>query len=594
MAMDNVHPAHTPQKGQLKSLRFLLSYVRPYRSSLIAVLVALIVTSSTVLGIGKGISYLIDQGFAQNNPALLDKALIILLVITLLLAIATYARFFLITYVGERVVADIRRDVYRHVVHMPPGFFETTKTGEILSRLTADTVLLQMVVGSSLSIALRNTLLLIGGLGLLIATSVKLTGYILLIVPAVVIPIVLFGRRVRRYSRASQDKVAELSGYAEQSLSGIKTIQAYVREEIECTQFNQHVKSAYSVAMKRVRMRALLTAIVICMVFGSIGFVLWMGGHEVLAGELSAGKLSSFIFYSIVVAGAVGALSEVIGDLQRAAGATERLAELLHIEAEIKDPETPLSLPKDVKGRVSFHDITFYYPTRPDKPALERFSLDITPGEHVALVGPSGAGKTTVFQLLLRFYDPQYGQIFVDGVNTRELRLSDLRSVFGYVSQDPVIFSASAFDNIRFGNPQASNEEVIEAAKAAEAFEFIEKLPQGLHTFLGEKGVRLSGGQRQRIAIARAILKNPKILLLDEATSALDTANEKLVQTALSSLMKGRTTLVIAHRLSTVLNADKIIVIDKGKIEASGKHAALMQQGGLYETLAKMQLESAA
>lgn len=587
------HPpstAPTP-KGRLKSLGLLMSYVRPYTASMAGVLVALIITSSSVLGIGKGLAYLIDQGFSQNNPALLDKALIVLMAVTLLLAAATYARFFLITYVGERVVADIRSDVYKHVIHMSPSFFETTKTGEILSRLTADTVLLQVVVGSSFSVALRNILLLIGGLGLLIATSVTLTSYVLLIVPAVVIPIVVFGKQVRRYSRASQDKVAELSAFAEQSLSGIKTIQAYVREGLECEQFNTHVHSAYSVAMQRVKRRALLTAMVISMVFGAIGLVLWAGGHEVLSGELSAGALSSFIFYSVVVASAVGALSEVVGDLQRAAGATERLFELLKLEPDVKDPENPLPLPKEITGGVIFDDITFYYPARQDKAALEHFTLSIAPGEHVALVGPSGAGKTTVFQLLLRFYDPRQGRIAIDGVDTSRLPLAKLRSLFGYVPQDPVIFSASAFENIRFGRPEATDEEVLAAAKSAEALEFLEKLPQGLNSFLGEKGVRLSGGQRQRIAIARAILKDPKILLLDEATSALDTGSEKLVQAALSTLMQQRTTLVIAHRLSTVLNADRIVVIEQGRIDAIGTHTALMQQGGLYETLAKMQFE---
>lgn len=578
-----------PPKGELKNLRSLGQYLRPYTLSLVAVTIALIFTSGAVLGIGKGIGYLVDKGFAQNNPALLDQGLLVLLSITFLLACATYARFYLITYVGERVVADIRRDVYRHVIHLSPGFYETTKTGEILSRLTADTALLQMVVGSSLSIALRNILMLVGGIALLFFTSPKLTGYVAFIVPAVVTPIILFGRQVRRYSKASQDKVAELAAHAEQSLSGIKTIQAYVREPYESDRFDGFVNKAFRMAMQRVRMRALLTALVICLVFGAVGGVLWVGGHDVLAGKMKAGDLSSFIFYSVVVAGAVGALSEVAGSLQRAAGATERLFELLATEPDIKETVTPLPLPATIQGKISFENIVFRYPSQQQKTALHEFSLEVQPGEHVALVGPSGAGKSTVFQLLLRFYDPQEGSITVDGCNIRNLRLADLRSLFGYVSQDPVIFSADAMENIRYGNPDASDNDVIAAAKAAEAFEFIDRLPDGFHTFLGEKGVRLSGGQKQRIAIARAILKNPKILLLDEATSALDTENEILVQAALTHLMKGRTTLVIAHRLSTVLKADKIVVVNNGAIDAIGTHTQLVAEGGLYARLARGQ-----
>ena len=581
---------HTASKGKLKSLSRLALYLKPYKLSLFGVLIALIFTSSAVLSIGKGIGYLVDEGFGQNNPELLDDALLLLLGITSLLACATFARFYLITYVGERVVADIRRDVYRHVMHLSPSFFEITKTGEILSRLTADTALLQMVVGSSLSIALRNILLFCGGISLLIITSPKLTAYVLFIVPMVIVPIVLFGRKVRRFSRASQEKVADMAAHAEESISGIRTIQAYARETKECDQFNIYVHSAFTTAMKRVTMRSFLTAIVIFLVFGSIGVVLWIGGHDVLSGSMKAGDLSSFIFYAIVVAGAVGALSEVAGALQRAAGATERLFELLDTASDIVESTEPKSLsPAQAQGHVSFKDVTFHYPSKKDCPAISQLSLDIHPGEHIALVGPSGAGKSTIFQLLLRFYNIQEGQITIDDIDITDVKLQELRELFGFVSQESLIFSTSALENIRYGRPDATDAEVEEAAKAARAYDFIDNLPDKFDTFLGEKGVRLSGGQRQRIAIARAILKNPKILLLDEATSALDTENEQQVQEALSSLMQGRTTIVIAHRLSTVRDADKIVVVNQGNIEAIGKHDFLIAQQGLYAKLAKIQ-----
>ncbi len=575
-------------KGELKSLPLLWSYLRPYRLHLMGMFIALVVTSSSVLGMGKGVAYLVDEGFASNNPALLDKALIVLLTVTAVLALATYARFYLVTYVGEKVIADIRRDVYRHIVHLSPSFFETTKTAEILSRLTSDTALLQVVVGSSLSIALRNTLMFVGGLVLLVLTSAKLTTYVAIILPIVLIPIIVFGRKVRRYSRLSQDKVAELASHAEQGIASIRTVQAYHREEWESVQFSEQVTGAFRTAVSRVRLRALLTAIVILLIFGSIGVVLWIGGHDVLSGKMTAGALSSFIFYSLVVAGAVGALSEVVGDMQRAAGATERLFELLNVQSDVEERVTQQL--EGFERDITFENTSFSYPSRFDRKALDAINLTIHKGEHVAIVGPSGAGKTTIFQLLLRFYDPQQGRVMVDGKDIRSLSLVNLRQSFGYVSQDATIFSTSAYENIRYGRPDASHDEVIEAARAAEAFEFISALPQGFDTFLGEKGVRLSGGQRQRIAIARAILKNPAILLLDEATSALDAANEVAVQQALNRLMEGRTTLVIAHRLSTVVKADRIIVLNHGVIEAIGTHEELLKLPGLYAELAKLQL----
>jgi ATP-binding cassette, subfamily B, bacterial len=583
---------NTPRKGNLKSLKAITTYLAPYKKGLLGVMVALVFTSSSVLGLGRGIQYLIDQGFSGNNPALLDKALLVLLCVTLLLAVATYTRASLINIICEKVVADIRRDVYRHIIRVSPSFFEHTKTSDVLSRLTTDTTLLNGIIASVMSIALRNMLMLVGSLAFLVYTSPKLTAYVLVIVPLVVVPIIIMGRKVRGLSRLAQDKVVAISAHAEESLSGIKTVQAYTREDVEATQFSSRVNEALDTAVQRVRRRALLVALVISMVFGAVAFVLWIGGHDVLAGKMTAGQLSSFIFYAVLAASSLGALSEVASDLQRAAGATERLFELLTIQSDIRDPVQPQHLPQPVAGEIAFRDVSFFYPARPSKAALYNFNLHVHPGETVALVGPSGSGKTTLFQLLLRFYDPQVGSITIDGVELRNLPLEELRAQFGLVSQEAVIFSTSALENIRYGRPDATLEEVISAAKAAEAWQFIEMLPQGLDTYLGEKGVRLSGGQRQRIAIARAILKNPRILLLDEATSNLDASSELLVQQALEHLMQNRTTLVIAHRLSTIINADRIIVVSDGQIEAIGTHQDLSAQSGLYAELAKLQFSA--
>jgi ATP-binding cassette subfamily B protein len=579
------------RRTDLRPLRRLLPWLAPYRWRVVAAFAALTLSAGTVLALGMGLETLIDRGLNDGNAALLDRALLVLLGVIAVLALASFARFYFVSWIGERVIGDLRSAVYRHIVRLHPGFYETNRTAEIISRLTADTTVLQVVVGSTASIFLRNLLMLAGGTIMLLVTSAKLTGLVLLVVPLVIVPIVLIGRRVRRLSRAAQDRVADVGAYVDESLHAIRTVQAHAHEGLESRRFGERVEGAFAAAVRRVEARAALTALVILMVFGAIGVILWTGGHDVLAGRITGGELSAFVFYAVLVAGATGALSEVVGDMQRAAGAAERLFDLLETEPEITAPAVPVALPAPARGAIGFERVTFHYPSRPDESALEGFGLAVAPGESLALVGPSGAGKTTVFQLLLRFYDPQAGTVRLDGVDVRRADPQDLRARIGLVPQDPVIFSTTAAENIRYGRPEASDGEVRAAAEAAHAWEFVRTLPDGFDTFLGERGVRLSGGQRQRIALARAILRDPAVLLLDEATSALDAESELKVQQALRELMRGRTTIVIAHRLATVQNVDRIAVLDHGRLVATGSHAELIRQGGLYARLAALQFD---
>ena len=584
--------AEAPQRaGNLDQLVHLYRFVRPYWPAVAGALVALSVAAGTVLVMGLGLRRLVDEGFASGDTALLDGALRALLVVIVVLAGATYARFYLVSWLGERVVGDIRQAVFGHVIGLSPGFFELTRTGEVLSRITTDTTLLQVLVGSTAPIALRNLLLLIGGVVMLAVTSAKLMAFVVLVVPLVVAPIVLIGRWVRRLSRTSQDRVADVGAHVEESLNAVRTSQAFCHEAIDRARFDERVEAAFTVAVRRVRVRAALTALVIVLVFGAVGTILWIGGHDVMEGSISAGELSAFVFYAVVVAGAAGAISEVVGELQRAAGASERLIDLLATKSDITAPARPVALPSPALGEVRFDDVTFHYPSRPDAPALVDFTLEIEPGEKVALVGPSGAGKTTVMQVLLRFYDPSSGRIMLDGVDLRDADPAEVRARMGLVPQDPVIFAANGWENIRYGRPEADDEEVRAAAEAAAAAEFLDQLPDGFDSYLGEKGVRLSGGQRQRIAIARAILRDPAVLLLDEATSALDAESERLVQGAIERLMADRTTIVIAHRLATVLKVGRIVVMDRGRIVASGSHEQLTEEGGLYARLAALQFD---
>jgi len=567
----------------------MMRFLKPYTWYVVAAVAALIFTAAITLSLGQGLRLLVDQGFGEGAAASLDGTIGLFMVLVVLLAMGTFARFYLVSWIGERVSADLRREVYSHVVQLHPGFFETNLSGEIQSRITTDTTLIQSVIGSSVSMALRNTLIFIGGIILMSITNLKLTGIVLLSVPLVIGPIILFGQRVRALSRTTQDKVATFGSFVGESLKNIKIVQAFNHQWIDSNTFADQVEDAFEVAIKRIKYRAWLTMVVIAMVFGAIGFMLWVGGHDVIEGVISAGELAAFIFYAMMVAMSVGVISEVYGDLQRAAGATERLLELLQATNLIQAPALATDLAEPVEGALTLENISFYYPSRPETAAIDSLSIALKAGSSIALVGSSGAGKSTLVDLILRFYDVQSGVIRFDGVDIRELEPKALRSHIALVPQQPVLFSTTVLENIRYGQPDASDEAVREAAHAAYADEFIDALPEGYNSFVGEAGVRLSGGQRQRIAIARAILNNPKLLLLDEATSALDAESEFKVQQALERLMRDRTSIIIAHRLATVVNVDTIAVLDHGKLVATGSHQQLIHSSPLYARWANLQ-----
>ena len=577
----------------LRVLRRLVPFMAPYKGMIGAATFFLLVAATASLAIPAAVREMIDHGFSKENAGLIDRYFLLVLVVALVLGFATAARFYCVTWLGERIVSDMRRALYDHILSFSPAFFEVTRTGEVLSRITTDTTLIQTAVGSSASIALRNLLMMVGGLGMLLITSPKLTSLVLGTVVFVVLPLIFMGRVVRNLSRQSQDRVADTSAYAAETINAIQTVQSFTHEPIDRARFGAAVEATFATALKRVRARALMTALVIVLVFASIVGVLWIGAQAVLANEMTSGELSAFILYAVIVASGLGALSEVWGEVQQAAGAVERIVELLSTDPQIKAADNTVALPEP-RGEVQFENVTFQYPMRPGVSALKNFSLTIKPCETIALVGPSGAGKTTVFQLLQRFFDVQGGRILIDGVDIKQADPAAVRTRLALVPQDTVIFGDTAFENIRYGRPTASEAEIKAAAIAAQADEFIAKLPQGYHTHLGERGVTLSGGQRQRLAIARAILRDAPILLLDEATSALDAESERLVQMALETLMQQKTTIVIAHRLATVQRADRIIVMDQGGIIAQGTHSELVASGGLYARLARLQFSGLA
>lgn len=566
----------------------------PYKLQVAGAIVALLFTAGATLAIGQGLRFLIDEGFSGNDPSVLTTALLSLFGIGGAIAVGSFLRFYLMTWLGERVVADLRHEVFERIIGLDVAFFETTRTGELLSRLTTDTTLLQTVIGSSFSLALRNSIVLLGGLAMMFVANAKLAALAVVLVPIIIVPVIYIGRKVRVLSKESQARVADVGAFAEESINAIRTVKAFTQEKTNLARFDQEVEGAFATALRRARLRSTLSATVTVVVFAGLGSVLWVGGNDVILGQSTAGELGAFLFYAVMVAVAAGVVSEVYGDVQRAAGATERLMELISVQPSIVAPDNPVNLDdlhtgSDDDGHIAFKNVTFHYDSRPDKAALHDVSLSVRKGETVALVGPSGAGKSTVFQLLLRFYDPNSGKICINGCDISTVDPIALRGQIALVPQDPFIFGTDAMENIRYGKPAATDEEVIAASKGAVLDEYIRSLPEGYKTFLGEKGIRLSGGQKQRLSIARAILKNPAFLLLDEATSALDAENERLVQQALSHLMQGRTTLVIAHRLATVLNATRIAVIVDGRIDATGTHDELLQTNDVYKRFADLQ-----
>ena len=582
-----------PGSRDMRKLIVLLRFLLPYKVRFACAMLALLVAAGTVLMIGQGLKHVIDEGFSAGNASTLDRTLFTLIAMIVVLGIATFSRYYLISWVAERFTADIRRAVFVHILKLTPGFFELARTGEVISRLTNDTQAIEVVVGGAFSYALRNLVLLAGGMVMLLVTSPKLTLLVVLGIPFVLIPILVLGRRVRNMARAMQDRLADASSFIDEALHEIRTVQAYVHEAQDRKRFGDRVEQVFHAGIGRARYGAMLVAAVIVLAFGAIGVILWVGGQDVIAGRLSPGNLSAFVFYAVLVANGLNAVTEVYAELQRAAGASERLMELLSTQPVIQAPANPLALPVSFPGAalgsVTLENVSFNYPSRPDTSALENFSLRVNPGEVVALVGPSGAGKTTVFQLLLRFYDPYAGRVMLDGVDVKSTDPGEVRARIALVSQDPVIFAADVWENVRYGRADASEAQVREACRHAYALDFIEAMPEGFNTYLGERGVRLSGGQRQRIAIARAFLADRSVLLLDEATSALDAESEKMVQLAIQELMKGRTTIIVAHRLATVKSADRIVVMDQGRIVAEGTHQELVRERGLYARLAALQ-----
>ena len=594
---DSVHPAQKleeqarrRQKSKnVRPLKALMPFIVQYPWRVLGAFISLVLAAASTLTLPVAVRYVIDNGFSGTDASAVDIYFKAMMAVAVVIGIASASRFYFVSWLGERVTSDLRLAVYNHITKLSPSFFEVTKTGEVLSRLTADTTLIKTVIGSSASIALRNMFMFIGAAFMLSITSPSLSSLAVLILPMVIVPMILFGRMVRRLSRDSQDRIADTSAMASETIQSIQVVQAFTHEEEDRRKFSGIVESSFATARMRVLARSLLTALAFTLVFAGVVGILWLGAQKVVSGDMSSGMLGQFIIYAILCSTAIAALSEVWGDIQLAAGATERLVEILNVEPQIKAPQNPVNIPTRVEGHVDFKDVVFHYPTRPQIAALAGFSCSVSPGETVALVGPSGAGKSTVFQLLMRFYDPTDGFVGLDDVNLQQADPLDIRQQISIVPQETVIFADTVYQNILFGRPSASANEVYAAADKALADEFVRQLPEGYDTKLGERGVTLSGGQRQRIAIARAILRNAPLLLLDEATSALDAESEKVVQTALERLMEGRTTLVIAHRLATVLKADRIIVMDAGKVIATGTHAQLLEQEGLYRRLANLQ-----
>ena len=586
---ESIEPSAAKRRSSSRLLASTSVFLKPYFKQIIIASVALVFTAALTLGLVQYVRLIVDRGFVEGSTESLNTAILGFLIVAVLQAIGTFARFYWVSWLGERVTADIRKAVYKHIINLHPGYFEDNLSGEIQSRITTDTTLIQSVIGSSASIALRNLLMMIGGTLFLFITNPKLTSVVLLCIPLVIGPIMFFGRKVRRLSRDSQDEIANVGAYVGESIQQIKTVQAYNQQTHNDGVFSRYVETAFDVAKDRILMRSVLITVVMTLVFAALAVMIWVGGQDVINGRMSAGELTAFVAYAVIVATAVGAISQVISELQRAAGAMERLIELLEAESLIQAPAVPAKLVDTFTGQLDFKSVSFAYPSRPDTLALNEVTLTVRPGESLALVGPSGAGKSTLLDLVLRFYDPISGHLTLDGIDVRDLTPKELRSHIAIVSQQPALFTGSVIDNIRFGRPDASLDEVRAAAESAFASEFIELLPQGYDSFLGEAGVRLSGGQRQRLAIARAILNDPEILLLDEATSALDAESERKVQIALEKLMKGRTSLVIAHRLATVMNVDRIAVLENGRLIATGTHGTLLKDCELYANLAKLQ-----